>query len=149
VQGNSTAETKAPNNITLGIVAFDAMPPSFFDIAAGIVKDQPLPYQKKSLISKTPANIIKVPTPIDKYSVMIKGMLENKKTKPNPAIRYTANTENIYKLPRRSILLIDDFEANNTEIINIKTPMAQGLIESINPVVTTIPNVGRYASTAN
>src|SRR3989344_4890584 len=57
-------------------------------------------------------------------------------------------TEKMYNEPSKSILFVDCLPAIKTEIIKIRTPIAHGLIESIAAVTTTVPNVGRYASTA-
>ncbi len=54
-----------------------------------------------------------------------------------------------YRLPRKSILSADRLVASKTDIINIKTPIAHGLIESITAVATTVVSVGKYASTAS
>src|SRR3989344_7439023 len=57
-------------------------------------------------------------------------------------------TEKMYNEPSKSILFVDCLPAIKTEIIKIRTPIAHGLIESIAAVITTVPSVGRYASTA-
>src|SRR3989344_4290955 len=57
-------------------------------------------------------------------------------------------TEKMYKLPSISIRFVDCLPAIKTEIIKMRTPIARGLIESIAAVTTTVPNVGKYASTA-
>ena len=54
----------------------------------------------------------------------------------------------MYNPPRSNNFLVDFLADNKTEIIKINTPMAQGFIASIAAVITTVPNVGRYASTA-
>src|SRR3989338_7335724 len=54
----------------------------------------------------------------------------------------------MYMPPRSRSFLTSCFADTSTESISIKTPMAQGLIESISAVVITTPRVGRYASTA-
>ena len=89
------------------------------------------------------------PTVIERYSVINKGILDKNSNNPRPARRYTTKTARIYILPKNNILPVERFAPINTDNIKINTPIAQGLIESIAAVVNTIPNVGKYASTAN
>src|SRR3989344_4442541 len=95
-----------------------------------------------------PAPTINTPTNIDRYSVTHNENPDKKYIRPRPANRYTANTDAMYKLPKKSILFRDLFAPRRTDIIKIRTPIAQGLIESITAVTRTVVAAGRYASTA-
>ena len=54
VHGSSTSATKIPSRIAAGAVRSSIRSAIFVAYYSGIIRDDPFPYQKKSLISRTP-----------------------------------------------------------------------------------------------
>src|SRR3989344_2489437 len=114
---------------------------------AGMASENPRPYQKKSLISRIPASTTRSATAMERYSVTTSGIFVKKYTKPSPAARYTSITEPVQTKTRYIIRFIEPPPESTTDIIKIKTPMAQGLMESTAAVTRTVRIVGNWIST--
>jgi len=85
VHGSSTKATNAPKNITPGSDKFLERLFILLAYRDGIANVKPLPYQKKSFISISPAKITIEATAIVKYSLSTIGICPKKNTKPRPA----------------------------------------------------------------